>query len=542
MIRRYFAAEAQRLLQEDGTLAALLDVREKYEFTAEHIAWATPLSRGRLELDADRLLMSADVPVLCYAGRDTRAERAAETLASLGYAQAAVLHGGVSAWRAAGLETVYGWGFPGKDWGEKIFVQHAVPEVTADELAALIDRDEALVVDSRTGPEFHRGHIPGAMSVPGGELVVVGPELARQAGSRTIVVHCAGRTRSVVGADLLRRMGIANVVALKGGTGQWMMTGRALETESFAHAPEPCAEAAQTSHDYAERVRRAARIPTIEPEALAALGARQPHYVVDVRLPDRYDAGHIPGAFSCPLGQIPLASEEFVALRRAPVVVYCDDTRRATVAAQILREIGYPASTVLAGGLSAWREGGHRVATREPARGLPLSPPFGSNVSAAELRRLVDAGAPVQIVDVRGLREYDAGHIVGSRFIPRGTLEDRASVLAGDRGVTIVTYCDDCARAIGAARAVRELRPEHRVVWLDGGLAEWRRAGGAVEPGVDGTGLTADHVREDVSATDLGSARTSIAQEGGFSAAFMQRYLEWEERLGEKYRQHRPVA
>ncbi len=542
MIRRYSAAEAQRLLQEDGTLAALLDVREKYEFTAEHIAWATPLSRGRLELDADRLLMRADVPVLCCAGRDTRAERAAETLASLGYAQAAVLHGGVSAWTAAGLETVYGWGFPGKDWGEKIFVQHAVPEVTADELAALIDRDEALVVDSRTGPEFHRGHIPGAMSVPGGELVVVGPELARRAGSRTIVVHCAGRTRSIVGADLLRRMGIANVVALKGGTGQWMMTGRALETETVAHAPEPTAEAAQTSHDYAERVRRAARIPTIEPEGLAALGARQPHYVVDVRLPDRYDAGHIPGAFSCALGQIPLASEEFVALRRAPVVVYCDDTRRATVAAQILREIGYPAATVLAGGLPAWRESGRRVATREPARGLPLAPPYGPNVSAAELRRLVDAGAPVQIVDVRGLREYDAGHIVGSRFIPRGTLEDRASLLADDRGVTIVTYCDDGARAIGAARTVRELRPEHRVVWLDGGLPEWRRAGGAVEPGVDGTGLTADHVREDVSATDLGSARTSIAQGGGFSAAFMQRYLEWEEKLGEKYRQHRPVA
>jgi rhodanese-related sulfurtransferase len=154
----------------------------------------------------------------------------------------------------------------------------------------------------------------------------------------------------------------------------------------------------------------------------------------------------------------------------------------------------------------------------------------------------VDAGAPVQIVDVRGLREYDAGHIVGSRFIPRGTLEDRASLLADDRGVTIVTYCDDGSRAIGAARTVRELRPEHRVVWLDGGLPEWRRAGGAVEPGVDGTGLTADHVREDVSATDLGSARTSIAQGGGFSAAFMQRYLEWEEKLGEKYRQHRPVA
>src|SRR5207249_6636535 len=46
----------------------------------------------------------------------------------------------------------------------------------------------------------------------------------------TAVVHCAGRTRSIVGARLLQRMGFSKVFDLRNGTMGWLMAGLELET------------------------------------------------------------------------------------------------------------------------------------------------------------------------------------------------------------------------------------------------------------------------------------------------------------------------
>src|SRR3974390_396022 len=72
-------------------------------------------------------------------------------------------------------------------------------------------------------------NIPGSVSVPGAELVLRAGRVAPDP-ETTIIVNCAGRTRSIIGTQSLINAGIANkVVALRNGTIGWTLAGKDLE-------------------------------------------------------------------------------------------------------------------------------------------------------------------------------------------------------------------------------------------------------------------------------------------------------------------------
>src|SRR5262249_33828883 len=149
-----------------------------------------------------------------------RARLAAATLERLGYRQGSVLDGGINPWGTDGHETEWGVNVPSKDFGEKGEVVHHLPEIECKDPAARIPKGEKfLILDSRTPEEFRRFCIPGGRSVPGGELALRITDLARNIDQdTTIIVNCAGRTRSIIGARVLQRMGIPRVYGLKNGT------------------------------------------------------------------------------------------------------------------------------------------------------------------------------------------------------------------------------------------------------------------------------------------------------------------------------------
>ena len=119
---------------------------------------------------------------------------------------------------------------PSKDFGERIEVQHHVPTIDADELARRQRRGDALLIlDTRTPEEYRRFCIPGGRSAPGGELALRIHDLVREQPGATVVVNCAGRTRSIIGARVLQRMGLPNVLSLKNGTSGWLLAGLELE-------------------------------------------------------------------------------------------------------------------------------------------------------------------------------------------------------------------------------------------------------------------------------------------------------------------------
>src|SRR5262249_1058384 len=154
------------------------------------------------------------------------AERAYALLARHGYGDLAILKGGTPAWSAAGFELFSGTFVPSKAFGE--YVEHAddTPRIEPATLKAWQDEGrDLLIVDARPQDEYKMMSIPGAMDCPGAELVYRVPALLKSE-TTTVVVNCAGRTRSIIGAQSLRNAGIANpVVALKNGTMGWHLAG-----------------------------------------------------------------------------------------------------------------------------------------------------------------------------------------------------------------------------------------------------------------------------------------------------------------------------
>ncbi|HLZ23319.1 MAG TPA: MBL fold metallo-hydrolase [Ktedonobacterales bacterium] len=102
--------------------------------------------------------------------------------------------------------------------------------------------------------------------------------------------------------------------------------------------------------------------PTDVPEiSIDVLAQRAPGaYVLDVREPEEYARGHVPGAVSLP--QSELASRMDEVPRDRPVLVICHSGSRSLRSAQFLAQMGYTNVANVAGGTAAWRADGRPVA------------------------------------------------------------------------------------------------------------------------------------------------------------------------------------
>ncbi len=228
MIKQISPSDTSQLTASDG-LFAVFDVRERGEYNDGQIPHATSLPRSQIEFRIDALVPNRKVPIVVYDEGGRRAELAADTLADLGYQDVAVMRGGLGAWEKEQRQTVSGVNVPSKAFGERVHHERAVPDLSPEELKSLLDSNSDLtILDVRTPEEYGRFCIPGGINVPGGELILWAEELRHKP---AVIVNCAGRTRSIIGAAALRRMGLTNVRALRNGTMGWVLAGYDLETK-----------------------------------------------------------------------------------------------------------------------------------------------------------------------------------------------------------------------------------------------------------------------------------------------------------------------
>jgi len=512
-----------------GRPHAFIDVRERGEYALGQIPGGCPLPRGLLEILMERLVPWKHLPVVLYSSGEYRSRRAAMTCLELGYQDVRVLAGGLEAWSAGGREPAYGVNVLGKTFGEALSVTDQVHQVDPGELAGLIE-EGVLILDARTKSEYEKGHIPGAVHVPGGEIVprALRAGLDAQTRKQPIVVHCAGRTRSILGAYVLSQAGLADVHALRNGTMAWVMSGRELESEGRNELPAlarvPAAEAAAKADRFAEDFVRGTSARPLTATALRSLLERECVYLVDVRLEEEFEEAHLPVALSCPAGQLANAVDEFLPVRDAHLVCYSSGQTRARIGAALLSRIGYRTVWWLEGGLSAWRDDGLPVETGPPERyldDLDFLDGATPSMRPEEAARALSAGAV--LVDVRRSSEYALCHVPGSVWIPRGDLERRAGkALPKDQFVMVLS--DRMLRSALAARTLRDLGYDYAV--LDGGLTTWLAEGWPTEEGLKGANVSLQEAKVDA---ELVAARPNILER---SREDMERYLEWEERLG----------
>jgi rhodanese-related sulfurtransferase/predicted metal-dependent enzyme (double-stranded beta helix superfamily) len=512
-------------LMAGGAPHAVLDVRERGRYERGHIFRSTSLPRRLLEFRLPVLVTAPGTPVVLVDDDGRLAGRAARTAAAMGYRDVRVLGGGLAAWRAAGYPLVEGLNVPSKVLGEQVLRAAGTPRITAPALAARLAAGEDLIVlDARTPEEYRRGTVPGAVNVPGGELVWRIGDLAPRPAT-TIVVHCGGRTRSFVGAESLRRMGLPNLVlVLDNGTMGWALAGLPLERDADRRAPEPSARARALAAAAAERIAAEDGVRPLGPDALRRLWERRGEdnvQILDVRTAEEYAAGHVAGARWAPGGQLVQATDDYVAVWAAHVVLVCDGFVRATLAASWLRRLGLPNVAVLAGGLPAWRAAGGAVEV-----GHAEPEPFGLEAARARVGRVVPGPlGDALVVSVDPSDAYRRGHVPGAVWLNRGRLEDRIAAVAPDRHRPIVLTCADGRQSTLAAATLADLGYT-AVRVLAGGTAAWRAAGLPLEAG---PGRLADEP-DDV-----------VPKPYERGPAAMRAYLAWEEALDDQGRSPHPL-
>ncbi|MEM7224738.1 MAG: rhodanese-like domain-containing protein [Pseudomonadota bacterium] len=493
--------DAFRALFESDREFAVVDPREEALFTRGHLLAASNLPLSRLELLIAKAVPRRDtLVVLCDDGEGT-VERAGAVLAGLGYRNLAALDGGLSAWALDGGALFSGVNVPGKAFGEFVESHNETPSITAAALKARLDENlPTVILDTRT-PEEHRSFcIPGALSCPGGELVyrAFGASFDPEA---LVVAHCAGRTRSIIGAQTLIGAGLANqVAALENGTMAWVFEGYALE--KGANRPLGVPSDGSVAREVAAAVAAHHGVGHVTLETVAGWRAEpRTLYVIDVRGQAAFSQGHLPSARHVPGGQLVQNVDRYLVTRGARVVLLDSDGVRAAMTGSWLKQMGW--RDVYAARLDPTAPTLVRGGSERPA-----AP--GPRITVAELR---NSKAPV-VIDCRSSVAYRRGHVPGAIFLTRADLE-RDLVRVPEAETTALVADDFAYAALLMADLKRLGRP---VRLLDGGMAAWRAAGHGVSEGLQqlASRPTDKHL-------DPGDLESEAARRREF-----RRYLDWE--------------
>ena len=507
-------SDLQKLMASE-THHAVLDIRERGAYQARHIFRTTSVPRRLLEVRLPVLVPARPTPIVLCDADGRLSALAAETLSRMGYTDVRPLAGGLAAWVAGGHPTAQGVNTPSKVFGELVLHDLRTPEITPLELSRrMAAGDDMVIVDTRTPEEYARGCLPGAWSMPGGELVLRLGELVHRPDT-TIVVHCGGRTRSYLGAESVRKMSLPNpVVAVKNGTMGWELAGLTLERGASRWPPEPSAASRARAIEVARHVAATESVPLVSADDVKRLlAARDRHnaYVLDVRTSEEYAAEHIAGAIWAPGGQAVQATDDYIAVYAATVVLACDGSGRAVMTAAWLRQMGLLNAVVLDGGLPAWKTAGGAV---ESGHAAPM--PWGYE-AAREAVAFVEPGPlrDAQVIAVDPSDVYARGHVPGATWMCRSRLELEIGEVAPDKRRPLVVTCADGVQSTLSASTLAGLGYAN-VRALSGGTRAWTATGLRAETGL---------------ARIAGEVDDVVLKPYEKGRGAMEAYLKWEEAL-----------
>ncbi|MDB5701175.1 MAG: Rhodanese domain protein [Sphingomonadales bacterium] len=323
---------------------AVFDLRDEHSFAQGHPLFAAQIPVDRIAIEAEYRLPRKDVAIVLYDNGEGLVASGKVAFQALGYTDVRVLEGGLQGWQDAGYELFQDVNSYSKAFGELVEHRRHTPSLSAEDVQTLIDeKADIAILDARRFDEYATMSIPTGTSVPGAELVLRASAVAPDPDT-LIIVNCAGRTRSIIGTQSLVNAGLPNrVAALRNGTIGWTLAGNALDKGQQRRAPvvgdELVVDARTRTRDVAYR----AGAKRIDADTLAALVADETRtlYRFDVRTPDEYAAGHLPGFISAPGGQLAQETDHSAPVRGARIVLADDIGPRADMTASWLGQMGW---------------------------------------------------------------------------------------------------------------------------------------------------------------------------------------------------------
>ena len=469
------AGELRDLLQGPQEVA-LLDLRNEGRFAEEHLLLAASLPASRLELDMAWRVPRRSTRIVLVDDSPERAERAMPVLAQEGYSAVALLQGYHAECTAAGLGLFSGKHVPSKAFGEVVETTRHTPRISTATLRGWQQgARRLLMVDSRTTPEFRQFALPGALSCPGAELAARVPAMVEEYDA--VVVNCAGRTRSIIGAQSLQNLGLGIPVhALENGTMAWHLDGHALVHERLAVLPAPGPlvpmEGPRTVALALLRRSGGRLVGWKELQALQA-DTQRTTYFYDVRQYEAFAGGTLAGARHAAGGELVQATDHFAPVRNARLVLMDTDHLQAPMTAHWLRQMGWEADVL---DLSGRPAPGAPEPNPQPLRAPAPVPTTDPLALQAALRQ-----GRAEVVDVGSSIDYRRAHIPGAWWCPRpATQTALARWQAQPHRTLVFTSADALSAHFAAAEAVGAGLPG---ALLAGGTAAWRAAGLLMEAG-----------------------------------------------------------
>ena len=512
----FFTAGQLRDLITGPDELALIDVREGGVFSQSHLLFAANCPLSRLEMLIEKIVPRKSVLlVICANYFDTRrTEKGLARLAALGYTNLGQLEGGIEAWQSAGYELFSGVHVPSKAFGEFVEANDGTPHISAVDLETRTKNGEDIVVlDSRPFNEYHNMNIPNGIDVPGAELAYRIHDLAPNP-ETTVVVNCAGRTRSIIGAQSLINAGIPNqVVALENGTMGWHLAGYELERGQSRNFDEVTPDALAIAETRAAMVRDRFQVSVTAFNQVREWQKDETRttYLLDVRDPAEFQQAHLPGSKSAPGGQLVQATDLYVGVRRARLVLIDDTGVRASMSASWLIQMGWQDVHVLYGVPEMFTESGTQQQQIKNLNPQPIE-----YISAKELRDALASTQKIHVADLATSLQYrDQGHISGAWFTVRSHMPDNLG-FANDGELIVLTSPDGQLAELAFEDATES---GLKVKVLEGGTAAWTALGEPLEHGFT-------HMADET--TDVWYKPYDFNDKDKSLESAMEQYLTWE--------------
>ena len=405
----------------DGQEVAVLDIREHGQYGEEHLFYIISIPYSKLEIEIARLVPRKNVRmVLVGDEHGTLSGKALKRLGAMGYQNIHVLEGGMPAWKNAGFEVFAGVNLPSKAFGE--LAEHAfnTPRITAVELNQKIAAKENMVIlDGRPFAEYKKMSIPTAMCCPNGELALRIDEIAPDP-ETTIVINCAGRTRSIIGAQTLINLGIPNkVLALENGTQGWYLQDLPLDHGQTRKYPEQISDVGQDARkSRAKNLAEKHHVQFVDNTTVQAWLKDQDRatFLCDVRTPEEFAKGTVSGAQHTPGGQLVQATDQYVGIKGARLVLIDDEGVRAPAMASWLAMLGWE--------VAVWLDAFKHASINTQDLKVAASNDDMTQISSDEIAALMNAG--VKVIDLRPSMKFRESHIVGASWSIRPKLSELA--------------------------------------------------------------------------------------------------------------------
>jgi rhodanese-related sulfurtransferase len=515
----YYTSQQVRELLLQKKEVALLDVREEAIFATAHPLFAANLPLSRLETEVYNRIPNRLATIVVYDNGEGLAATAAERLIGFGYKNVHLLKDGLAGWRAAGGEIFIDVNTPSKAFGELVESKRHTPSLSATEVKAMIDNHADIVIlDARRFDEYQTMSIPSGISVPGAELVLRAAELVSRP-ETTVIVNCAGRTRSIIGTQSLVNAGINNpVFALRNGTIGWTLAGQQLEHHQSRSGGYPDKKHLERAAKSARLVAERAGVKPIDQGGLHQLlqDTSRTHYLFDVRLPHEYQVGHLPCFLSAPGGQLVQETDHYTPVRGARIIVYDDDGVRANMTASWLAQMAWEVYVFKADPAQLAEKG-------EAPLNMPALPELNRAqfISADLLHDWLGEEKSIAIIDLAPERHYAKYHIPGAWYVLRSQFAGALKNLPPAEKFIITS--PDGIQAHFTVPELKELLPG-RLYLLEGGTAAWIAADHPTENGTDNSRFASEP-----------SDRYRRPYEGvNNTPEAMQAYLDWEYGLVEQ--------